>query len=165
VNDRTNQILASIDGALADTDLPDAMRWSPTPHEAKSSPLVFDGESAWQPPQRYEQAGSVTDVTRPPRLSGGCVTLHHTDCDDPARCLCSCHDRPRLPLPGENHLHAVFTVSPEATARLMESIGQVVSDFAGSATADPQCSDPSGPPAPGGTDERRADMHIHRAPP
>lgn len=33
--DRTDAVLASIDGALADEDLPDAMRWSPTPDRTR----------------------------------------------------------------------------------------------------------------------------------
>lgn len=53
--DRTDHILASIDGALADAELPDGMRWSPEPEAVKGAPAPFDGTLVWQPPQRYEQ--------------------------------------------------------------------------------------------------------------
>jgi hypothetical protein len=45
--------LAAIDGALADAEFPDAMRWSPEP-ETIDAPEPYDGELVWQPPQRYD---------------------------------------------------------------------------------------------------------------
>jgi hypothetical protein len=54
-------ILSAIDGALADAEFPDAMRWSPEPVTAVA-PAPFDGELVWQPPQRYEHVDM--DLTR-----------------------------------------------------------------------------------------------------
>jgi hypothetical protein len=51
-------VLASIDGALADDEFPDAMRWSPEP-ETVDAPEPYDGDLVWQPEQRYEQAGPI----------------------------------------------------------------------------------------------------------
>lgn len=51
---RTDAILASIDGALADDDLRDGMRWSPQPEQVTDAPEPFDGSLVWQPPQMYE---------------------------------------------------------------------------------------------------------------
>jgi hypothetical protein len=56
MSDRTDHLLAAIDGALADAELPDGMRWSPEPETVKGAPAPFDGTLVWQPPQRYEQA-------------------------------------------------------------------------------------------------------------
>jgi hypothetical protein len=48
-------VLASIDGALADAEFPDAMRWSPEPEQVEDLPVLrFDGRIVPQPPQRYE---------------------------------------------------------------------------------------------------------------
>jgi hypothetical protein len=49
-----NPILAAIDGALADDEFPDAMRWSPEPDTVDDAPAAFDGSLVWQPLQRYE---------------------------------------------------------------------------------------------------------------
>lgn len=57
VEDRTQHVIDAIDGALADDEFPDAMRWSPEPEAVKGAPAPFDGSLVWQPPQRYEQAG------------------------------------------------------------------------------------------------------------
>jgi hypothetical protein len=59
-------VLSAIDGALADAEFPDAMRWSPEP-ETVDAPAPFDGELVWQPPQRYERIES--DLAR--RLDEG----------------------------------------------------------------------------------------------
>lgn len=48
-------VLASIDGALADAEFPDAMRWSPEPATVDDAPEPYDGDLVWQPPQRYEE--------------------------------------------------------------------------------------------------------------
>lgn len=53
----TDAVLAAIDGALADPELPDGMRWSPEPEQAADpAALAFDGETVPQPPQAYERA-------------------------------------------------------------------------------------------------------------
>lgn len=52
--DELDGVLSSIDGALADDDLPDAMRWSPEP-EHVDAPHPFDGDHVPLPPQQYER--------------------------------------------------------------------------------------------------------------
>jgi hypothetical protein len=65
---RTDAVLASIDGALADEELPDAMRWSPQPEKVTDAGwATFDGDCVPLPPQRYEPALPVI----PARLSAG----------------------------------------------------------------------------------------------
>lgn len=59
MNDRTDAILASIDGALADEELRDGMRWSPEPHTVTDAPEPFDGSLVWQPEQTYEPVGDL----------------------------------------------------------------------------------------------------------
>lgn len=50
----TRHVIEAIDGALADSEFPDAMRWSPEPETVTDAPAPFDGNLVWQPPQRYE---------------------------------------------------------------------------------------------------------------
>jgi hypothetical protein len=52
--DDLDAVLAGIDGALADPELPDGMRWSPDPEQATATGVPFDGEVVPLPPQRYE---------------------------------------------------------------------------------------------------------------
>lgn len=71
-------VLSAIEGALADDEWPDAMRWSPEPERVTDASLVpFDGEVVPLPPQRYE-AG---DHTTPGGMYRGRLTLR--DPDDP----------------------------------------------------------------------------------
>lgn len=70
--DRTDTVLAAIDGALADALLPDGMRWSPTPQaDADPRPLVFDGRIVPQPPQAYELPVYGPAAGPPPDRPGG----------------------------------------------------------------------------------------------
>lgn len=57
-------VLASIDGALADAEFPDAMRWSPEPETVDDAPVPYDGDLVWQPPQRYEPGDWVREYDR-----------------------------------------------------------------------------------------------------
>lgn len=66
-------VLSSIDGALADAEFPDAMRWSPEPETVDDAPEPFDGETVWQPPQQYEE------VDRPYRWADGFVESYDRD--------------------------------------------------------------------------------------
>lgn len=54
------QILAAIDGALADDELPDAMRWSPEPDAVAVARAPFDGETVWVGPE--EQSSTFDEV-------------------------------------------------------------------------------------------------------
>ena len=45
--DRTDHVLAAIDGALADYELGDAMRWSPAPEEVTGAPPARYTEDPW----------------------------------------------------------------------------------------------------------------------
>lgn len=60
--ERTQHVIDAIDGALADEEWPDAMRWSPDPEAVDDAPAPFDGALVWQPPQRYEQLSRRTAV-------------------------------------------------------------------------------------------------------
>lgn len=53
-------VLASIDGALADEEFPDAMRWSPEPEAVDDARAPFDGETVWVGP---EERSSTYDET------------------------------------------------------------------------------------------------------
>jgi hypothetical protein len=73
-DDELRHVLDSIDGALADTDMPDAMRWSPEPEQVTDAgDLPFDGRIVPQPPQHYERPGSR------PGFRGGAIPLHVDD--------------------------------------------------------------------------------------
>lgn len=63
-SDRTQHVIDAIDGALADDEFPDAMRWSPEP-EVVDAPAPFDGSLVWQPPQRYELGALQRHVLTP----------------------------------------------------------------------------------------------------
>lgn len=68
--DRTDAVLAAIDGALMDPELPDGMRWSPEPETAEDpQAMPYDGELVPTPPQRYERhsdaEGTGQGVSRP----------------------------------------------------------------------------------------------------
>lgn len=58
MSDRTDHVLAAIDGALADDELRDGMRWSPEPAEVTDAyPMPYDGTFVPIPPQHYEDEG------------------------------------------------------------------------------------------------------------
>lgn len=61
----TDDVLAAIDGALADLDIPGGMRWSPDPAQVSDAPAPFDGELVWQPPQRYELSEPLPRINLP----------------------------------------------------------------------------------------------------
>lgn len=121
-----DDVLAAIDGALADPEIPDGMRWSPDPAAVPGDPWAdrFDGDVVPQPAQRYE------DPDPRPLLSADCGRMRHEGCDGHAgRCLCSCHDRPRLSGggvlalgPGRLYLAGPLTAPPRPTPELLERI-------------------------------------------
>lgn len=148
MSERTDAVLAAIDGALADVDLPDAMRWSPAPGQVYDAGwAVYDGECVPLPPQDYEQvepppddwisppvgpraavrisehaAGLATDHERRPYMGPDCVQLHHGRCDNPyGICLCTCHDHPSRALVAPPRPGR----SPEDSAAALRSIRQV----------------------------------------
>jgi hypothetical protein len=148
MNDRTDAILASIDGALADEGLRDGMRWSPEPEKVIDAPEPFDGSLVWQPPQSYEDAGtslsgSLSDAEPPhdlaqylPQISvrrGGVQYRRFTD-PEPAELL---SERARLISEGvpasalvrpldPDAWRPVGTLTPESTADLHRSISDAV---------------------------------------
>jgi hypothetical protein len=64
VNDRTDAVLASIDGALMDPEIPDGMRWSPEPeHVSDPDAMPYDGEVVPQPHQHYERTVTADTLT------------------------------------------------------------------------------------------------------
>lgn len=71
MSDRTGHVLAAIDGALADAELPDAMRWSPDPAKA-AAPHPYDGSHVPLPPQRYERPWE------PPRMRRTVEPVYHS---------------------------------------------------------------------------------------
>ncbi len=79
--------LAAIDGALADVDLPDAMRWSPTPADVDDAgvPYQEDEDLTWTP-------WTLPPAPPPhPGLSPKCMNFEHAAC---ASCrFCTCHDQ------------------------------------------------------------------------
>lgn len=89
MTDRTQHVLDAIDGALADDELPDAMRWSPAPETVDDAPAPFDGTLVWQPPQRCEPAEPTARVVghRP-----GCSIVHEYSYRPPS-CQCGALDR------------------------------------------------------------------------
>jgi hypothetical protein len=62
-------ILAAIDGALADDEFPDAMRWSPEPETVDDARAPFDGETVWVGPD--ERRDPVTGRPTPYRWGRG----------------------------------------------------------------------------------------------
>jgi hypothetical protein len=67
VNERTDAVLAAIDGALMDPEMPDGMRWSPEPEKVPTGgTLPYDGEVVPIPPQHYElnAQAAVADYDR-----------------------------------------------------------------------------------------------------
>jgi hypothetical protein len=88
-DDDLQAMLDSIDGALADAEFPDAMRWSPDPAGVTDAgPVAYDGELVPQPPQSYELA-------HPPAVSAElsltCASGVHRLCTGCG--MCTCHDR------------------------------------------------------------------------
>jgi hypothetical protein len=126
VNDRTDAVLASIDGALMDPEIPDGMRWSPQPEAVSDSDAMpYDGEIVPQPHQTYERLAAST---LPP--------------GDLRREVISARDFPRVTtqrggLRFERQSHAeppetlggwrdAGTLTPESTADLHRAISQAV---------------------------------------
>jgi hypothetical protein len=68
VNDRLDAVLASIDGALMDPEVPDGMRWSPAPeHVSDPAAVPYDGEFVPIPPQTYEPGSWGPPADRRPQ--------------------------------------------------------------------------------------------------
>jgi hypothetical protein len=68
VNDRTDAILASIDGALMDPEIPDGMRWSPAPERVCDPDAVpYDGAIVPIPHQTYEPGSWGPPADRRPQ--------------------------------------------------------------------------------------------------
>lgn len=84
--DDLDAVLAGIDGALADADLPDAMRWAPDPAGVTDAgPAPYDGSIVPQPPQQYESTELVEAArTWPPAPA---VVRVHLVIDDDALTL------------------------------------------------------------------------------
>lgn len=150
--DRTSAVLASIDGALADEDLRDGMRWSPQPEQVEGAPAPFDGVLVWQPPQSYERSGSVAGDSLPGlleaaradaerlraarderdrRLAGAVRRTAHIVPPSPeeaaeANPRVAVPDPPDMPAPADGLLMAA---AMEAAARqLTEAIGQLAEE-------------------------------------
>lgn len=114
-------ILASIDGALADADLPDAMRWTPTPGtvddagdpytEDRHSPLILTGRPQLMPgAPAYMQP--VRELTLPEvmRLAVQAEQARN----DYEQALAN--------------VRAVFAPAAEALARMVEAFGKIAAD-------------------------------------
>lgn len=107
-------VLASIDGALADDELPDAMRWSPEPGTVEQDPrlLRFDGSIVPQPPQEYEELL----VLRPLTMSEANAWALRAE---------------RSPAEHEEalrQLRELFAPAAEAIAGLVDAFGRIAAD-------------------------------------
>jgi hypothetical protein len=137
VNDRTDAVLASIDGALADAELPDAMRWSPEPEKAQDTgPLEFDGEVVPQPPQRYERpwsAGYESIDVRPGGWASYRRLIAERDALIRAGVPSSSLIRPRAPHsdaepPGAGPLHAALNATEEQRVAFRRALDHFVAN-------------------------------------
>ncbi len=130
-------VLASIDGALADDELPDAMRWSPEPErvEDAGAPYAEDRGFPVIPTRRGGVRFTVPEGWTPPRGLAPSVVI----VDDPIvwRPL-SLPEATRLALQAERSreeyernlqaLRELFAPAAEQLGRLVESLRQIAAE-------------------------------------
>jgi len=128
--DRTQHVLDAIDGALADDEFPDAMRWSPAPETVDDAPAPFDGSLVWQPPQRYE---SEVAAAVPFSHQLHCSIVHEY-LDRTPSCQCGALDRAALTYVGSrrppDRLSFAPAGTPPAAVAEWTEIGHLVDEVA-----------------------------------
>lgn len=147
-----DRLLATIDGALADEELSDGMRWSPTPEDAADPHLLaYDGQDVPLPPQHYERVDRPIMVDRPiiatlpGRYRPALSALAFVPVPPQVLIVLEPMQPPRTTA------EQLWTAITEALRPLIEEVGRAIR-----AIGDALCPAPAPPPPRPGPDDPRA---------